>query len=321
MEIPFLFIGLVGLWFGAELTVNGAIDIARRYNFSHAFVGLTILSVGTDVPELFIMVTGSIQQLGGADVSGLLVGEVIGSSFSQISLVAGLAALVVTLTITEKRMVRDGAALLGSVILVFLLSFDGVVTQIEGFVLLLVYAMYFVFLLRGEKVGPRFHGKAKRPMLQSVMLLIAGLLMLHFASDVTITNALGLSERFGIAQSLIGILVVGLGTSLPELATAVNAGKNEAGSMAVGNLIGSTVFDLLFVFGLGAGIHPLIVSSRIRFFDIPYLFVAAALLIALMAKNSDRLSKREGLVLVGVALLYGLLTFSDLLVRGFGLAI
>lgn len=321
MEILFLLIGLVGLWFGAEMTVNGSIDIARRYNFSHAFIGLTILSLGTNVPELFIMVTGSFEQIKGVDLSGLLVGNIIGSSLAQISLIAGLTAFFVSLTLTEKRMFRDGAMLIGSVLIVFLVAFDGQITQIEGFVLMLVYLLYFVSLFRGEKTGPRFHERSERPLAQSVFLLLAGLILLHFASDATITNAIHISDKWGIAQSLIGILVVGIGTSLPELATAISSGKNEAGSMGMGNLIGATIFNMTFVLGLGAGMHELVVTNRMRLFDIPFLFLIVTLFLLLVARKSDRLSKKEGVILIGVALVYGLLTFSDLLVGIFGLAI
>ena len=302
IEIVLLIIGLAGLWLGAELAIRGALRLAKYYNLSRAFIGLAILSIGTDLPEIFIHVVGGVHRFFGMANSGLIIGETIGTCIGQIGLAVGITGLFGALTITKKQLGRDGLILLFCTLLIFTFSFDGAISGVEGVFLLVCFLAYMVYLFRKE----HFQEKIEKPITETILwaffALIMGFFILIFASELTVTNALRLSENFGIRQSFIGILIVGLGTSLPEIATSVSAIKRKAGSLAVGNLIGSNILDLLLTPGLGAMIAPLIVSS-VLLFDLFFLLLLSTVIIAFF-KTGRVIDRRESRIILLVYFSY-----------------
>ncbi|PCI20310.1 hypothetical protein COB64_02175 [Candidatus Wolfebacteria bacterium] len=304
-DLILLFIALAGLWVGSELVINAARAIARHYRVSDLFIGLTLVAFGTDLPELFIDITAAFQRLNGIETSGLIIGQTIGSSFGQIALVLGIVALAGTISIRKKRLYRDGLMMIIAVVLVFLLGLDGMLSQIDGLILVASYIFYIATIFREERA---LNGVRKIPMdrLWSFVSIISGFAILIYASQLTVTSALSISEHFGISQSLIGLFIVGLGTSLPELATSLNAVRRNAGQLAIGNLIGSTTFDLLLTLGIGSAISGFLVSRDILIFDMPALFVVSLLVIGLFAMKG-KLNKKEALLLIGVYILYFIL--------------
>ena len=178
LEIILLILGLVGLVLGAELILKGALNIAEHYKISHLFIGLTILAVGTDLPELFISITGAIHRLGGVETSGLIVGESIGSCFGQIALVLGIAGLFGTLILTKRELIRDGLMMLGSVALLFLVSIDGKITRAEGVMFIIIYIFYFVVLQKEEKLHEKVKRAPSMHLQWDVSSLIGGFIIL-----------------------------------------------------------------------------------------------------------------------------------------------
>ncbi|MDP3971089.1 MAG: calcium/sodium antiporter [bacterium] len=303
MAIFLLILGLGGLWLGSELTVRGALNIANHYKLSQAFTGLAILALGTDLPELFVDITGAIDRLAGIETSDIIIGETIGTSFSQIGLILGIVALFGTLHVTKRILWRDGATMIASVALLFLMSLDGEFSRVEGIILVMLYIGYLAALYREERVSEKISGKTDRYVIWSGLSLAGGMAVLIYSSVVTIDNALILSEQFGISQSLVGILIVGLGTSLPELATSITAIRKKAGTLAVGNLIGSNIYDVLFTLGIGTTISGFIVSEGMMRFDIPLLFIFSLIVILLFARKKN-IDKKEGMFLIGLYLFY-----------------
>jgi len=304
LELMFLILGIAGLWFGSKLVITGALSIVEHYKISQMFIGLTVLALGTDLPEVVVHITGAIHRLGGVETSGLIVGETIGTCFGQIGLALGIAGLSGILIMTKRQLKRDGLALLGSVALIFLVGLDGHISRTEGIVLILIYLVYFLFLYREEKV----HEKIQRAPKKSIFwldffLLIVGFALLIYSSNLTVGNALLISQRWGITQSLVGILIVGVGTSLPELATSLSAVKKGAGSLAVGNLIGSNIYDALFALGIGSAISGFNVNKDLLRFDIPALFVFS-LVVLVLFKRKMRLERKEAFLLIGIYAVY-----------------
>ncbi len=303
LDLLILILSLAGLWMGAELVIKGALHIADHYKISQLFIGLTILTLGTDLPELFINVTASIDRLNGIETSGIILGDIIGSSFSQIGLILGIAGLLATLSITKRLIIRDGLMMVASVAILFLAGLDGEISRVDGGIFILVYGFYFMTILREEKL----HEKVKRApgydLGWSVISLLAGLVVLAFASKFTIDSAVSLSVLFGVPQYLVGILVVGLGTSLPELATIIPALRRNAGKMVVGNLIGSNIFDILFALGVSSLISGFLVADNLLYFDIPALFLLSILVMVFFA-TKKHLTKKEAAVLVFIYLIY-----------------
>lgn len=305
MEIFFLVGGLIMLWLGAELIVNGISSFAQYFKVSPFFLGLTLLAIGTDLPETFIVVLGAIEQRLGINTSSLIVGEIVGSSVSQISLILGIIGLLGIVVIKKNKIFRDGAMLVLSVLVLFLMLFDGSIVWYEGIVLLITYILYLFTLLRDEKMYQRkivLHSE-KFSMRWSVVSLIGGFLLLGVASHVTIANALTLSEVWNLPQVFVGSIIIGLGTSLPELITAFHAVRKKVTGLAIGGLIGSNIYDVLVPIGLGSVISPLQVPHRILYFDIPYLFIVSGIVLLFLRKDYT-MTLKESIVLILLYVLY-----------------
>jgi cation:H+ antiporter len=297
MTLFLLILGIAGLWIASEIAISGALDIAEHYRVSRGFVGLTVLAIGTDVPELFVSMKAAIERLGGTETSGFILGQTVGTCFGQAALMMGLAGLVATLAMKRKNLLRDGLVLIAAAVLLFLLGYDGEISRVDGGLLLIVYLIYFVSLIREEKVREKLHLPVKVNLPMSVLYMIGGLVLLGFAADMTVENALHLSVQWGIAQSVVGALIVGIGTSLPEFATSMAALKKGQGELAVGNLIGSTTFDILVALGGAAVVSGLVVSRNLLYFDF-IMLILLTLLVFFVLWSRSRLSRREAAFLL-----------------------
>ncbi len=305
-ETLLLILGISGLLIGAELVTRGALNIGKHYKISNLILGLTILSFGSDLPELFINIQGAFNRLGGTETSGIIVGDVIGSNFGQIGLTMGIVGLFAVLKLTKKQIYRDGLVLITSTVLLFLVSFNGDITRIEGLILIIIYIFYVISLYREEKVKERVILPPKLHILWSTLSLLGGFALLYGASNLTLDNAVALSEKFNLSQSLIGVLLLGLGTSLPELAISITAIRKKAGEIAVGNLIGSNIFDTLIPIGAAAVIAELKISREIIIFDIPALLILSVLVLVLF-RYKEKLRKRESALLIVAFIIYAVL--------------
>lgn len=310
-DFALLGLGLIGLWLGAELTIRGALNVAEHFKLSQVFIGLTIVAFGTDLPELFVIVSGAISRLGGLETSGVVIGETIGTSMTQIGLMLGLAALAGTLTVTKKTLTRDGFVMVGATMLFFLMALDGAITRIDGAILVVLYLVYLGSVFREEKERDKSKRTRSMKVWWSGLSLLGGLVVLYFASKATIDSAVAISTAFGISQAFIGVLIVGPGTSLPELATAITAARKKAGALAVSGLIGSNTFDILFALGIGSAISGFAVSRTLNYFDLPALLLMSLLVVALFWKKLN-IEKKEGALLVTVYAGYMILKITQL---------
>jgi cation:H+ antiporter len=299
-----ILIGLIGLWIGTKAIINGAIGVADRFNLSHSFVGVSILAVGTDLPEVFVTVKASLLHLKGIESSGIITGNAIGSSISQITLILGIAGLFLNFTMVKKDLLRDGIALLTSIILLFVFGIDNIITRFEGVILLVMYLLYYFILIKGntENTDNNFSGK-EYSITTLVFFLLLGFLILIFSSHLVVQNAMLIAEKWGVTQSFVGILIVGIGTSLPELAVSVGAAIRKSAGMSVGNIIGSNVFDGFIPIGLGGVISTTNMDNNLLKFDLPFL-LAATLLVLIFLRTKRGISKLEAIILLSIFLLY-----------------
>ena len=304
-ELLYLILGLVGLWVGAELTTRGAISIAQKLKISYMFIGLTVLAIGTDLPELFIDLTAAIQKLHGVDTSGLILGETVGTVISQTTLILGLVGLFGIVIISKREFLRDGMIMVGSAAVMFLMGMDGQISMMDGIILVIIYAFYLMTVLREEKLHEKIrNNKGMGIMVWAVVSLMAGLFFLIFASKLVVENAVSLANTWQISQTLVGLLIVGLGTSLPELSICISAVRKKAGRLSIGNLIGSNTFDILFTLGFSAIIAKgWNVNASLIEFDIPFMIGVCVLAIFLL-RTKMKLEKREAVTLVLIYLGY-----------------
>jgi cation:H+ antiporter len=303
MDFLILIAGIAGLWLGTELTVGGALAIARRYQLSEFFVGLVILSIGSDLPELAVAIDAGIKGLMGNDTSGVVVGTSIGSVVAQIGFVLGLAGLIHLLTLPRAFVVKHGAVLLSATALLFLVAYDGSVTRTEGLILVTVYVIYVVALMNGENVPDEEPGQLAGGGWQSWLLLLAGLAIVVIGSEVTVTSVVNIAHTFKISEALISVLIIGLGTSLPELSISISAVLKKKAQMSVGNIIGSNVLDTLLPIGLAATISTVTFERQLLFFDLPFIFILTTVVLGFFYARRG-VTRPEATVILGLYFAY-----------------
>jgi len=306
LELILLILGLLGLVIGSHLIIRGGLNIAEHYKISQFFIGLTIFAVGSDLPELFIGITGAIKKLNGFDTSELIIGEIIGSSLGQIALTLGIVGLFSTLTLKKRELQRDGLLMVGSVALLFFLGFDGEISRNDGIILVLTFIIYFISLFREEKIYEKIQRSPKMHFAWALFSIIGGFAILIYSSSVVVNNALELASLWGISQSIIGIFIIGLGTSLPEMVISLSALRKKAFSLSVGNLIGSNIFDILFTLGISSAISSFVMEKKFLRFDIPFLFVTSIIVLIFFGKRK-KIDKKEAIALICIYAAYVLI--------------
>lgn len=296
VSIFWIIAALSGLWIGTRLTVSSAVNISRHFGVSELFIGLTVISIGTDLPELAVTISASLKSIAGEETSGVLIGNALGSCLGQAGLVLGISALFQKILLARQRAFRDSMFLLGATAMLFIFSLDGEIIWYEGIVCILAYMGYFYLLLSQEHSQEKSEKIKSKSFLKVILMLIAGLLIIIVSSEVAISNSIELAGYLDIPQSIIGIFILGLGTSLPELAVAVSA-TTKSIELSVGTIIGSTILDILLPAGIGSIFAPLTVDHDLLFIDLPALFLLSAL-ISLFLLTKRGIQKQEAVALL-----------------------
>ena len=313
MDFVLLILGLAGLWFGTEVTIHGAVSIAKRYGVSEFIIGLVILSIGSDLPELSIAVDAGLKNLGGGDYSDVVVGSALGSSLGQIGFVLGFVGLLSYLTLPRPIIYRHGATLLGSLVLVGLFGWDGMVTFTEGVALLLFYAIYLVALLNEVNAETVVEPGDEMPLIRTLLYLAVGLVIVVGSAELTVSSAVTVARNLGLSESVVAVILIGLGSSLPELTISIGAVAKGHHRLSVGNLIGSNVFDTLVPIGAAAVIAPLSFDQGLLRFELPYLlFVTALVMFFFLYKRG--IQRWEAAVVLGLYCAYVLIKLTGIFV-------
>ena len=308
IEIVLLLAGLALIVIGAEALVDGASAIARKFHISEFVIGLTIVGFGTSCPELVVSLTGAIE--GNADIS---LGNVIGSNLFNVLLILGLTALVSPISVTEANRKRDlPLMLLVTFLLIFCGMNDNVVLRLEGIVFLILFAIYMFICFKYDKGGNvEEEVQKERNIFIAVLFVAGGLAGLIFGGQMFVDNAVELAHRIGVSDKVIAITLLAGGTSLPELAACVVAALKHKDQLALGNVIGSNIFNILLILGISATVTPLSYVS-ISIFDSVALIVSAALLwMCTYTGHRDRIDRWEGLLLLAVFAAYYVILFRN----------
>ena len=307
ITLVFFVLGLVLLVVGADLLVAGASRIAARLGISSLVIGLTVVAFGTSAPELAVSVTGALN--GQAD---LALGNVVGSNIFNVLFILGLAALVAPLVVQRQLVRLDVPIMIGVSGLCWLLAWDGVIGRLDGAILALgivVYTTLLIRLARRQGVAaaadidvppPAAPGTGLRDRLLVQLAMIAGgLTMLVFGSQWLVEGAIAVAQGLGVSELVISLTIVAAGTSLPELATSVLAAFRGERDIAVGNVVGSNIFNLLCVLGCASVIAPegVAVAPAALRFDIPVMTAVALACLPLFITGGV-VSRWEGLVFV-----------------------
>ncbi len=311
LTVVSLVVGLVLLVGGAEFLVKGASKLAATAGISPLIIGLTVVAFGTSMPELAVSILASSQ--GQADIA---LGNVVGSNICNVLLILGISALISPLIVAQQLVRIDVPIMVGVSVLVMFFSLDGFINRSDGVVLFLGGLAYTVFLLYQSQ-------KEKNPEVQSeyakfgerslstketglnILIVVVGLIMLLGGSQLLVKAAVTIATFFGASSLIIGLTVVAVGTSLPELATSVTASIRGERDIAVGNVVGSNIFNILVVLGLSGAVssNGIQVSASAIAFDIPIMIATAVMCLPIFFTDSE-VSRREGVMLLGYYLLY-----------------
>ena len=311
MEFFLLITGLLGLWIGTELTISGALSIAKRLSLSEFLVGVVILSVGSDLPELAIAIDAGIKNSLGGNASGVVLGTTIGSIIGQIGFVLGVTGLLGYLVLPLRYIFRHGAVLLGANICLFLAALDGTVSRTEGLMLITLYVIYVFSLLRGERAHTDERKIIAENRLNPWVILVIGLIVVMGSSELTVESVLTLANRLHINEAFISIVIIGLGSSLPELSISVSAIIKGKAQLSVGNIIGSNILDTLLPIGITSVISPLLFDRAFLLFDLPYIFLLTVITLSFFVRVRG-LQKKEAGIILALYLLYLLIKFLQL---------
>ncbi len=316
----FFIIGLVLLVLSGDVLVRGSVAIAQRLHVPSIIVGLTIISMGTSAPELFVSLQAALN--GAPD---LAVGNAVGSNIANALLVLGLPALVAPIYFVEPGARRSVGFMIVITVTLLILAFDGTISKLDGWILLALFALYLAYSFAVTKssikasklvameseIDPEKAALLSLPL--SIGYLLFGIAGLGFGAKLTVDGALGIANTLGIGQTVIGTTIVALGTTLPEIAATMAAAMRRHSGVAIGNVIGSNIFNILAILGLTATIVPLPVASRIMGFDLWVMLATSALLVP-MAFIRRPFGRKIGSLLTLAYLAYLYVSFTGLMV-------
>ncbi len=304
--ILYIIVSLIVLYFGANFLVKGAASLAERLGVSSLVVGLTVVAFGTSTPELIVSVQATMEGFG-----GISIGNVIGSNIANIGLILGLSALIFPLR-AHMQLIRIDTPFMILVSFLFIVFFlDHKIGRVEGLVFVIMIAAYSVYnIIKSKKenqaeVLKEFDEsvpKISRHWALDVLFIALGLVALIFGSDLLVKNAVELARGLGMSEAVIGLTIVALGTSTPELATSIVAAVKKQPDIAIGNVVGSNIFNILGILGVASLVKP-IVTPDINYIDSIVMIVLSLLLLPFI-KTGFTLRRWEGGLLLGIYLGY-----------------
>jgi len=298
--------GLVMLYFGADWLVNGAITLSLHFGLSPLIVGLTVVALGTSVPEALVSVQAAIGHQG-----GIAVGNVVGSNILNIAMILGLSALINPLKVNSHIVKADVPLLVGATFMLVVLLEDFHISRMEGAFLLLCIAGYVVGNIMTVKKSTPEENKLEglevqkdtgKTLWRDIALLIVGIITLGFGSNFLVKGAVDLARIWGLSEALIGLTIVSIGTGTPELATALMAAYRKSADLAIGNAVGSNLFNIMFVLGLAGLVAPLD-AKGINSTDL-YVMLAVTILLIPTVWTGRVLDRKEGFLFLAIYIGY-----------------
>lgn len=302
VQVFILAVGFFMLVKGADWFVEGAAGIARKLGISQLVIGLTIVAMGTSMPEAAVSITAALNQN-----AGITVGNIVGSNILNILIILGITALITNVAIQSSTLRYEIPYMIGiTIVLLVFGSTSSVITVVEGVILLILFALFLLYLFVGAKNEDIQEETVEIPVWKCILFMLAGGILVVKGSDFAVESASEIARFFGMSERFIGLTIVAFGTSLPELVTSVTAAKKGNAGIAIGNIVGSNIFNILFVIGITALICPVPFENKFLF-DTVIAILSGVLLWVGTVKHKE-LRKPCGIVmLVCYALYFALL--------------
>ena len=295
--IGILLVGFVLLIKGADFFVEGSSTVAKKLRIPSIIVGLTIVAMGTSLPELAVSTTASL-----AGNNAIAISNVVGSNIFNLVVVCGTCAIFAPLAISKDVLKKDFPIAIGCGILLLVMGIIGMeVCRIDGIILSVIFVTYIVILVRAAlkaRANTKEEEVAEKtiPVWLCLIYIVGGIAAIKFGGDFVVDGAVTVAGKLGLSENLIGLTIVAVGTSLPELVTSIVASRKNEVEMAVGNVLGSNIFNVLFILGVAGTISPMAFIME-NIIDI-VLLTAASLLIYLFSWTKERIDRKEGIVML-----------------------
>lgn len=296
MDFLFILSGFVALLIGGEALVKGAVDTAQRLKVPPMVIGLTLVGFGTSTPELLTSIQAALD-----GAPGIAVGNVVGSNIANILLIVGISALIAPIAVGRQGFRQDMGFMVGATLLFMAIAATGYLGRISATVLMTGLVLFLILSFRrSDTEAPQIDDPSlKMPV--ALLYFVGGLLITLLGARFLVQGAIGLAEDMGISQTVIGLTIVAIGTSLPELVTSVLAARRGHSAVALGNIVGSNIFNILGILGATALVKPIPIPSEIVAYD-NWVMLGASVLLIGACVTQWRITRKEGAVMLG---LYG----------------
>lgn len=302
----FISAGLILLYIGGEMLVKGSVAIAVKARISKLVVGMTVVSFATSAPELFVSLKAIFL-----DSSDIVFGNVIGSNIANIALVLSLTSIIVNIDISKKTLNIDYPFLLiSSTLIGFILFYFNSIPQFFGVILLAVLFFFLIYMVKKSRIEQQESNseltyQASLSTFKNVLMLIFGILLLKFGADFLVKGAIDIAEYYNISERVIAVTIIAIGTSIPELVTSIIAALRKEVDLAVGNIVGSNLFNLLAVLGTTALFKNIIVSDPNIFMDYVFmLFLTVVLGFFMYFLPKEKITRLKGIILLLIYITY-----------------
>ncbi len=293
-----LLAGFILLFFGGDWLVEGGVALARRFRISPLVIGMTIVAFGTSAPELLVSLISAIK-----GSAGIAIGNVVGSNIANIGLILGLTALICPIETDNSKVIRHGSIMIAASLLLMVFALKSGITRIEGLTLFAGIILFTTISVRKGRTQPQEadidsqEGKSMT-VLAAIGLIVLSCAMLAFGADILVDGATTIASAIGVSDKVIGLTIVALGTSLPELAASVAAAFKKQMDISIGNIIGSNIFNILCVLGVSTSIKPISLEFRDYANDFIWMlgFSVFIIIFTTMRKKKGRLGRTAGIL-------------------------
>lgn len=303
--IVLIVLGFVLLIKGADFLVDGASNIAKKFHIPEIIIGLTIVSIGTSMPELFVSITSALE--GYPDMA---VGNIVGSNIANLLLILGMSSIIRSIKFKrETRLIEIPMCLGISLLFVLLCNLGHDVTRFDAGILIVLFVLFIGYTILMAKKGEDFDKedddekvvdktKSSKSTIKDIVFLILGAVLLKIGGDLTVDNAVEVAKHFGLSEKLISVTILAIGTSLPELVTSVSAAFKGKSDIAIGNILGSNIFNMLLIIGVSAMIKPIVYNTS---YNLDMIFLIGGTLVLSLfpvIPPKNKMSRGNGLVYV-----------------------
>ena len=299
LSIFLIIIGFILLIVGADLLVDGASGIAKKFHIPEIIIGLTIVSIGTSMPELFVSITSAID-----GYSDMALGNVIGSNLSNLLMILGLSAMIKPVFFQkETRKYEIPMSLIFTIAFIIFCNTSGTISRMESIILLILFGVFISYTIymgkkesQNELIEIQTEDLKKKSTLSNIVLIILGILGLKIGGDLAVNNAVNVAQYFNLSEKIISLTILAIGTSLPELVTSVTAAIKGNSDIAIGNIIGSNIFNMLLIIGVSSLIKPITFNYSYNM-DLTILLLSTIVLALFpIIPPKDKMSRANGLI-------------------------